>query len=146
MAKWACPTWVWAGKDGDKDDPADDLVFLKEDGEEWDRWIMRGRMLKPSQAAKLDRPVLPYDLRHTFATMATRKGVHPATLQKMMGHSNIEMTMRYVHANEAMVQSAVEMMDEDNCAGKGGTAAQRTAKNGTGQAHLTGISAPPGLE
>jgi integrase len=36
-------------------------------------------------------------LRHTFATHAARFGVNPWRLQAWLGHSSINMTMRYVH-------------------------------------------------
>ena len=36
-------------------------------------------------------------LRHTFATHAARFGVNPWRLQAWLGHSTINMTMRYVH-------------------------------------------------
>jgi integrase len=36
-------------------------------------------------------------LRHTFATHAARFGVNPWRLQAWLGHSTVNMTMRYVH-------------------------------------------------
>jgi integrase len=36
-------------------------------------------------------------LRHTFATHAAHFGVNPWRLQAWLGHSSINMTMRYVH-------------------------------------------------
>lgn len=41
----------------------------------------------------------PHTLRHSFATRAVRSGVSPFVLMGLLGHSNIETTMRYVHAN-----------------------------------------------
>lgn len=38
-----------------------------------------------------------HTLRHTFATHAARFGVNPWRLQAWLGHSTINMTMRYVH-------------------------------------------------
>jgi integrase len=38
-----------------------------------------------------------HTLRHTFATHAARFGVNPWRLQAWLGHSTIDMTMRYVH-------------------------------------------------
>jgi integrase/recombinase XerC len=47
----------------------------------------------------------PHKLRHTFAThMADR--VDPFSLQKMMGHSSISTTMRYVHLSGEQVKRA----------------------------------------
>lgn len=38
-----------------------------------------------------------HSLRHTFATHAARFGVNPWRLQAWLGHTTINMTMRYVH-------------------------------------------------
>jgi integrase len=43
-----------------------------------------------------DDPLVPYDLRHTFGTLAVRR--NPLTdVQAWMGHRSITTTMRYVH-------------------------------------------------
>jgi len=36
-----------------------------------------------------------HSLRHTFGTLAARSGVMPQVLQKMMRHSDINLTMKY---------------------------------------------------
>ena len=40
---------------------------------------------------KLDFPVTPYSVRHTFATDAIIKGVDLQTIATLMGHSNLKM-------------------------------------------------------
>ena len=40
----------------------------------------------------------PHVLRHSFATKAVRSGVSPFVLMRLLGHSDIKTTMRYVHA------------------------------------------------
>lgn len=47
-----------------------------------------------------------YDLRHTFATRAAASGVDLATLSSMLGHTKIQMTMRYVHPAEEQKKAA----------------------------------------
>ena len=40
-------------------------------------------------------------LRHTFATRCIEGGMRPKTLQKILGHSNISITMNlYVHVTD----------------------------------------------
>ncbi len=41
-----------------------------------------------------------YDLRHTFATRAAEAGVDLVTLAAMLGHSRVQMVMRYAHPTE----------------------------------------------
>ena len=43
----------------------------------------------------------PHSLRHTFATRCIEAGMKPKTLQHILGHSNIGITMNlYVHITE----------------------------------------------
>lgn len=49
--------------------------------------------------------------RETFATEFIRKGGSGQALQKLMGHTKITTTMRYVHVDEAMMVQVVEAID-----------------------------------
>jgi integrase len=49
------------------------------------------------EKAKIKSPFRLYDLRHTFGSRSAMAGVDLATLKELMGHSNISITMRYVH-------------------------------------------------
>ena len=43
----------------------------------------------------------PHALRHTFATRAFEKGMKPKTVQEILGHSSLSMTMDlYTHVTE----------------------------------------------
>jgi site-specific recombinase XerD len=46
--------------------------------------------------------------RHAFASHLVMKGVDPATVKKLMGHSDIDTTMIYSHLTEKHVDSVVE--------------------------------------
>ena len=46
------------------------------------------------------RPFRLYDLRHTWATRAAMAGVDLVTLAAMIGHSRVQMVMRYAHPTE----------------------------------------------
>jgi integrase len=49
-----------------------------------------------------------YDLRHTFATRQAEKGTPLPVLAALLGHSDIRMTMRYVHPQQAAMRAAIE--------------------------------------
>ena len=43
----------------------------------------------------------PYDLRHTWATRAAEAEIDLVTLASMLGHSRIQMVLRYAHPMQA---------------------------------------------
>jgi integrase len=49
-----------------------------------------------------------HDLRHTFATRLGDAGCNVTTIARLLGHSNIQMSMRYTHASDDALRSAVE--------------------------------------
>ncbi|WP_026492057.1 MULTISPECIES: tyrosine-type recombinase/integrase [unclassified Butyrivibrio] len=52
-------------------------------------------------------------LRHTFATRCIEAGMKPKTLQKLLGHSNIGITMNlYVTTTEDEKQKEIELVEE----------------------------------
>ena len=48
------------------------------------------------------------DLRHTFATRLGDAGSNVTTIARLLGHSNIQMSMRYTHASDDSLRNAVE--------------------------------------
>lgn len=52
-----------------------------------------------------------HDLRHTTASILVNKGVSLYQVQKLLGHSNIKMTMRYAHLSNQALQDAVGVLD-----------------------------------
>jgi len=53
-----------------------------------------------------------HDLRHTAATAMVRNGIDLVTISKILGHSTIEMTMRYAHPTPEDMQRAVDELGE----------------------------------
>lgn len=55
-----------------------------------------------------------YDLRHTFATRAVIAGVDLVTLAALLGHSKINMVLRYAHPTEEHKFAAIKKMANTN--------------------------------
>lgn len=64
--------------------------------------------------AEIKPPFRIYDLRHTFGSRSAMAGVDLATLKELMGHSQISMTMRYVHPTPEHKQLAVRKLEQFN--------------------------------
>lgn len=47
-----------------------------------------------------------HDLRHTYASVAVMSGIDPFTLKEIMGHRNLQTTLRYAHFADDAVQRA----------------------------------------
>lgn len=83
-----------------------DLVFCQPDGrpidprDDWDDW-----------KAILDeagvRDARVHDGRHTAATLLIEQGVHPRTVQEILGHSDIRLMQRYTHVASPMAADAM---------------------------------------
>jgi len=52
-----------------------------------------------------------HDLRHTFASRLIMAGESLKTVQELLGHKDLKMTMRYSHLSTAHKQNAVEKLD-----------------------------------
>jgi len=52
-----------------------------------------------------------HDLRHTFGSHLVMQGVNIKTVQQILGHKDIKMTMRYSHLSPEYVHKAMEKLD-----------------------------------
>ena len=66
------------------------------------------RALKASKVA----PFRLYDLRHTWATRAAESGIDLVTLAALLGHSKIQMVLRYAHPTQEHQARSVERMEQ----------------------------------
>lgn len=68
------------------------------------------------RAVKLSKvaPFRLYDLRHTFATRAAMSGIDLVTLAAILGHSRIQMVLRYAHPTDDHQIQAIRKLEEYN--------------------------------
>jgi integrase len=85
-------------------------VFCNANGEPF-------RDVDSSFATALSRSGLPHfrfhDMRHTFASWLVMGGVDVRTVQELLGHKDIRMTMRYAHLAPDHMQRAVAILEGD---------------------------------
>ena len=58
------------------------------------------------------RVLTPHCCRHTYVTQLLALGVDPKTIQAMVGHADIDMTLYYAHAQESSKQDAIMRYSE----------------------------------
>ena len=59
-----------------------------------------------------DPQFVPHALRHTCATRLVQAGVSLYVVQKILGHSNIQVTSRYSHLSERELRGAIDVLQE----------------------------------
>jgi integrase len=84
-------------------------VLHHADGTPLNTQNIRAGMLKARRWAKLSR-TNPHLLRHTFGTTLAAAGVDLDTIRRLMGHTDIKMTMRYLHAAPDRMKGAVDRL------------------------------------
>ena len=98
---------------------------IKEIPEEWKEFIFLCRKGEPVKNSTYDTALFKicdkvgikrfsmHVLRHTFATRCIEAGMKPKILQKLLGHSSIQITMNlYVHITEDEKQKEMELVAE----------------------------------
>jgi integrase len=89
-----------------------DLVFCRVDGnpmhpdlfsQQFDRMVARSGLPR----------IRLHDLRHTYATISLKAGVHPKVVSERLGHATVAFTLdRYSHAVPGMQEDAAEKVAE----------------------------------
>lgn len=90
--------WRYLAK-RDFKDKADPLFMTSKRGP-LDRHALRKMLARAGQRAEIGEPVYPHRLRHTFAINYLRNGGDIYTLQRLLGHSSLDMVRRYLSIAE----------------------------------------------
>lgn len=91
-------------------------VFLEADGTEVKYSHVYRRFGKAQDKAGITNKIRVHDLRHTFASNYMMNGGNIFDLQKILGHTDIKMTMRYAHFTAEHLQTSIKFMNMTNVA------------------------------
>lgn len=91
-----------------------DLVFASSEGTPFQLNNLRRRHMVPVlEAAKLDKTLSLYALRHTFATLALAANLDPKEVSMMMGHSSVAFTQdKYQHVLPGMREATSQKLEK----------------------------------
>jgi site-specific recombinase XerD len=98
------------------DNPADQRVFLNDRNAPLTRFGVRYLLRKYVDVAAKEAPTLadkrihPHSLRHSTAVHLLKAGVDIATISQWLGHSGLNVTMRYARADIDMKRQALEQV------------------------------------
>jgi site-specific recombinase XerD len=97
-----------AASNGWKNGP---LFCTLDGGQLSDRYV-RDLLKRLGAKAGIDKRVHPHGLRHTFAFQLQEQGVPVATISKLLGHSSVSVTGRYLdHLTNDQAVKALQAVD-----------------------------------
>jgi integrase len=113
------------------------LVFHRPDGEPlYPTWLDQQHS-SIRTLLKMPADFVLHSLRHTYGTRLGETGADPFTIMKLMGHSSVTVSQRYVHPSPEAMERAVSRMESYNTAKLHGVGTKMgttlTAENGLKQ-------------
>ncbi len=89
----------------------EEFVFADSFGEHLDyNHITERHFMVAQREAGLSKIIRFHDLRHTFASHFMMNGGNLYTLQKLLGHTDIQTTMIYAHLDAKFLQTAIDLI------------------------------------
>jgi len=113
------PNWLFAGPTGQPLDVSN----------------LQRAFQKARRAAGLRQPATCHTLRHCYATHLLEAGTDLPTLQRLLGHSHLSTTLRYLHLRADRlphIRSPLDALAESGTSAGHGTTAPRTGGRGAG--------------
>ena len=86
-------------------------VFVEKNGEEVKYAHVYRRFHQAQDRAGVTNKIRFHDLRHSFASNYMMNGGNVFDLQKLLGHTKIDMTMRYAHFSPNHLQGSLRFMN-----------------------------------
>ena len=75
----------------------------------FERYVEQARSARPEHFANEQEPITIHRLRHTYATIKLRSGVSLPSVRKLLGHKNLQTTLRYTEIDlETIKRELVE--------------------------------------
>ena len=114
--------WRWKSHVSVRHNPRpgmEDLVFCSKTNNPVNEGNIRGALkylvekINRENPDIVFKPFTPHGLRHTFATKAIARGMRPKTLQKILGHNSLKMTMDlYCHVEQDTLRDEMALIGE----------------------------------
>lgn len=88
-------------------------IFQRADGSPMEYKTIQKSITRLKRALNIKKSISPHKWRHTFATNYIMNGGDTASLQKILGHSNLSTTERYLHLNLDLLRKRyLEVMND----------------------------------
>ena len=87
-------------------------VFRDRNGQQWTRDSF-GKVFRAACMELGLEDFRPHDCRHTYASLLAQKGASLNALAELLGHSRIDMVMRYAHLSPSHLGTTVGLLEDD---------------------------------
>jgi integrase len=106
---------VRAMLDSRKESSQSAYVFTDESGiKPLSIWTLQDQHKRMRRALKLPVDAVIHSFRHTFGTRLGETGADAFTIMKVMGHSTVVVSQKYVHPTPEAMERAFERLDAAN--------------------------------